>query len=182
MFWKPLFRVGVPFGHSPHRSSRHYNTTLTFDWASDKCYAIKIIRYYAFLRIFRKNVFFLPVWNVLSEKKGCCRYTANAYHLCHHFFLLISSSFSIFMMLFCCYYYYYCDPSMNWRNIKVRIKSNPWDVLLLCCYCAVAIAATCIAYFVYFISFLFSCFDDLVARVWHLLRSTFWNDKAFVNY
>lgn len=161
MFWKLLFRVGVPFGHSPHRSSRHYNTTLKFDWASDKFYAIKIIRYYAFLRIFRKNVFFSTCLKCsIKWKKGCCRYIANAYHLCHHFFSRISSLFSIFMMLFCCYYYYYCDPSMNWRNIKVRIKSNPWDVLLLCCYCAVAIAiaATCIACFVYFFSFLFLLF------------------------
>lgn len=162
----------------------YYNTTLTFAGATHKFYAIKIIRYYVFsvfYASFRKCVSFASPFSneIYSEKKDAVA-EENAFTFVIIFFLFLHHSqflLSFFFVVVVIIIIIIVAIHLWADETSVRIKSNPWDVLLLlllrCC--------SVHRLFRLFHSILF-CFDYLLACVIPLLRPTFWNDRAFVNY
>lgn len=77
----------------------------------------------------RKCLFFILLFLLRYALEGKKDITeAYAYHLCHHFFFTRRRS----QFLLCiCYYYYFVYHLYKIHETSVRIKSNPWDVLLL---------------------------------------------------
>lgn len=127
----------------------YYNTTLTFVGATHRFYAIKIIRYYVFyvsflfFSLFKRNIFRKK--RMLLLKRTRITFVIIFFLFLHHSQFLLSFFFVVVVIIIIIIVaiHLWADET------SVRIKSNPWDVLLLlllrCCS-----VALCFAYFIPF--------------------------------